>query len=176
MQRLPLSHIVKLSVIVAVAMLFFAAVLLPVDQAVARAPATMPAFTLPSATDDSVIDSSQQAGKVLLINFWATWCGPCREEIPSLLKLRAEYQHEGFEIIGISLDMGSRMTVAKFAKKMSISYPIAMGTPKVARSFGGIMGIPQSFLVDRHGNIVKSYAGMIDHDVLKKDITTLMAK
>ncbi len=174
MQRRSLLHITKLPAVLA--MLFLALALAPAGRAVAGAPATMPAFTLPSATEDTAIDSSALAGKVLLINFWATWCGPCREEIPSLIKLMADHQQQGFEIIGISMDLGSRQTVAKFAQKLSINYPLAMGTPKVARSFGGIIGIPQSFLVDRQGNIVKSYAGMIDHDVLEKDISTLVAK
>lgn len=174
MPRLCLFRINKLSAIVT--MLFIAIVLAQAGQAEAKAPATMPSFTLPSATDDTVIDSSQQAGKVLLINFWATWCGPCREEIPSLIKLRDEYHHEGFEIIGISMDEGGRAVISKFAQKVSINYPIAMSTPKVARSFGGIIGIPQSFLVDRHGNIVKSYSGMIDRDALEKDITALLKK
>lgn len=175
MQRLSLFHTIKLSSAI-ITMLFIAFSLAPAGRAEAKAPATMPAFTLPSATDDAVIDSSQQVGKVLLINFWATWCGPCREEIPSLIKLRSEYQHEGFEIIGISLDESGRAAISKFAKKVSINYPIAMGTPKVARAFGGIIGIPQSFLVDRHGNIVKSYAGMIELDALEKDITSLLKK
>ena len=172
--RLTLSRTVKLSAILAI--LLSAVVLAPASRALARAPKTMPAFTLPSATNDSVIDSSSLTGKVLLINFWATWCGPCREEIPTLIKLRDDYQHEGFEVIGISMDLGSRGTVAKFVKKVSIDYPVAMGTPKVARSFGGILGIPQSFLVDRQGNIVKSYAGMIEQDVLEKDLTKFLAK
>lgn len=174
MQRPVLFHTVKLSAILA--LLFIAGLLAPAGRALARAPETMPAFTLPSATNDTVIDSSSQAGKVLLINFWATWCGPCREEIPSLKKLWAEHRSQGFEVIGISMDMGSRDTVAKFAKKYSIAYPIAMGTPKVARSFGGIIGIPQSYLVDRQGKIVRSYSGMINLDVLEKDIAKMLAK
>ena len=156
--------------------LLFGAILMGVSGAEAKAPETMPHFTLPSATDETVIDSNSHAGKVLLINFWATWCGPCREEIPSLVKLRNEHEKEGFEIIGISMDDGGRAMLTKFSQKLGISYPIAMGTPKVARSFGGIFGIPQSFLVNRQGKIVKSYAGLIDEDVFEKDITSLLAQ
>lgn len=160
----------------ALVVILFFAVFLSARGAEAKSPETMPHFTLPSATDETVIDSNQHSGEVLLINFWATWCGPCREEIPSLIKLRNEHRKEGFEVIGISMDEGGRAMISMFSEKFAISYPIAMGTPKVARSFGGIIGIPQSFLVDRQGKIVKSYAGLVDHDVFEKDITSLLAK
>ena len=159
-----------------VALLFFMVLLSAWGGAEAKPPESMPHFTLPSATDETVIDSNQHAGKVLLINFWATWCGPCREEIPSLIKLRDDHKDEGFEVIGISMDEGNRTLISRFSEKLAITYPIAMGTPKVARSFGGIIGIPQSFLVDRQGKIVKSYAGLIEHDVFEKDITSLLSK
>ena len=136
----------------------------------------MPSFTLASAVDDSVIDSNSLAGKVLLINFWATWCGPCREEIPSLIELRKEFGKDGFEVVGISMDEGGRRLVSRFSEKMNINYPLVMGNSKVARAFGGIIGIPQSFLVDRDGKIVNSYAGLINHDVLEKDIKELLAR
>lgn len=175
MQRRQILQIVKQPIFLAI-LLLFAAVMAAGRVAEAKAPETMPHFTLPSATDDTVIDSNNHAGKVLLINFWATWCGPCREEIPSLVQLRNEHSKEGFEVIGISMDEGGRAMISRFAQKLAITYPIAMGTPKVARSFGGIIGIPQSFLVNRQGKIVKSYAGLIDHDVFEKDITSLLAK
>jgi len=136
----------------------------------------MPEFTLASAVDDSAVDSKQYSGKVLLVNFWATWCGPCREEIPSLIKLRENLGKDGFEVIGIAMDEGGRAAISRFSKKVGITYPLALGTPKVARAFGGIIGIPQSFLVDREGRIVKSYAGLIDHDVLEQDIMKLIAR
>lgn len=149
---------------------------LAADNCFARAPEMMPSFALASAVDDSVVDSGSHSGKVLLVNFWATWCGPCREEIPSLIKLREDLGKDGFEIIGISMDEGGRSMVSRFSKKMRITYPLAMGNSKVARAFGGIIGIPQSFLVDRGGKIVKSYAGLIDHDVFESDIKKLLAR
>jgi len=142
----------------------------------AAAPDKMPEFTLASAVDDSAVDSKQYSGKVLLVNFWATWCGPCREEIPSLIKLREDLGKDGFEVIGIAMDEGGRTAISRFSEKAGITYPLALGTPKVARAFGGIIGIPQSFLVDREGKIVKSYAGLIDHDVLEQAIMKLVAR
>lgn len=156
--------------------IFFVTLVTAATTVQAKAPEFMPEFTLPSAVDDSVIDSKNHAGQVLLINFWATWCGPCREEIPSLIKLREEYGKNGFEVIGVSMDEGGRGLVSRFSKKFEINYPIAMGTPKVARAFGGIIGIPQSFLVDRQGKIVKKYGGLVDHDVLARDIKVLLER
>ena len=158
--------------------LFAALVLSPLaaESSYARTPSVMPEFTLASAVDDSVVDSRHHTGKVLLVTFWATWCGPCREEIPSLIKLRQELGKDGFEVIGISMDEGGRALVSRFAKKQAINYPLAMGNPKVARAFGGIIGIPQSFLVDRSGKIVKSYAGLTDHDVFARDIMEQLAR
>lgn len=174
MQRMRIFQTVRRSAFVVV--LFFSFFSAAWGVAEAKSPEDMPHFTLPSATDESVVESNQHAGKVLLINFWATWCGPCREEIPSLIKLRNDHQDEGFEVIGISMDEGGRGVISRFSQKYAISYPVAMGTPKVARAFGGIIGIPQSFLVDRQGKIVKSYAGLIDHDVFEQDIVPLLAK
>jgi thiol-disulfide isomerase/thioredoxin len=173
MNREPFHRISFLLCLLAIFSLTFVAVARTVQ---AKAPDLMPEFTLPSAVDDSVIDSKNHAGQVLLINFWATWCGPCREEIPSLIKLRDEHGKNGFEVIGISMDGGGRGLVSRFSKKFEINYPLAMGTPKVARAFGGIIGIPQSFLVDRQGKIVKSYGGLINHDVLDRDIKALLER
>lgn len=140
----------------------------------AGVPEQMPQFALPSAIDDTVIDSSQHKGKILLINFWATWCGPCREEIPSLVSLQSEHGAKGFSVIGIAMDESSRKAVDKFAKKTGITYPVAMGNTKTARAFGGIAGIPQSFLVNRDGIVVKSYMGLVEKDQLEQDIAPLL--
>lgn len=142
----------------------------------AKAPEQMPEFALPSALDDTVIDSNTQRGKVLLINFWATWCGPCRIEIPSLIQLHEQFKDRGFSVIGISMDNGNRKIVTHFAKKMEINYPIAMGSSKTARAFGGIIGIPVSFLVDQEGKIIKSYTGLVTHDLMEQDISQLFPR
>lgn len=136
-------------------------------------PERMPDFALPSAVDDTVIDSRHHKGKILLVNFWATWCGPCREEIPSLVTLQAEHAGQGFSVIGIAMDESSRNGVDKFAKRAGITYPIAMGNSKIARDFGGISGIPQSFLINREGIVVKRYMGLVEKDQLEQDISAL---
>ncbi len=162
----------SLSQFLATATVFLLA-LLPATL-LAAAPPVMPAFSLPSATDDGVVASGQHQGKVLLINFWATWCAPCREEIPTLIKLHDKYKAKGFTVIGISMDDGSRRLVRRFVTKSGITYPVAMGNSKTARAFGGVFGIPQSFLVDRQGRIVKSYMGLVEPEIIEHDLSALL--
>lgn len=102
-------------------------------------------------------------GKLLLINFWATWCPPCMEEIPHLEKLFQNYAKKGLMVLGISVDEAGREHVQRFIKKNGISYPIAMSQKKLEKDFGGIRGIPTSFLIDRSGKIVKKWVGYRDY-------------
>jgi cytochrome c biogenesis protein CcmG, thiol:disulfide interchange protein DsbE len=100
------------------------------------------------------------ANKVVVVDFWATWCGPCREEIPHLNKLYSELKGKGFEIVGISMDEGGTDVVKDFAKELRIQYPIVMGNEKDAEAFGGILGLPTTFIIDRQGNVAKKYIGL----------------
>jgi thiol-disulfide isomerase/thioredoxin len=100
------------------------------------------------------------ASKVVIVDFWATWCGPCREEIPHLNELYSELKGRGLEIVGISMDTDGTDGVKDFARQFRIQYPIVMGDEKVAESFGGIMGLPTTFIIDRKGRIAKKYIGL----------------
>ena len=144
-----------------------------VNGLLASAESKMPNFTLPSVVDGEIIDTRNLEGNVSLINFFATWCGPCRREIPELIKLQDKYGEEHFSVVGISVDRGKK-TLAKFVKKMKINYPVALGDKKVTKEFGGVDGIPASFLVDRTGNVVKSYSGYIDPLVFHDDVARMM--
>jgi thiol-disulfide isomerase/thioredoxin len=135
-----------------------------------QAASRMPDFKLASVTDEGQIDSGNYQGQVLLINFFATWCPPCRYEIPSLIKLQKEFGPENFSVIGISLDQGDVKMVGGFVERLKVNYPVAMGNPEIARGFGGVIGIPASFLVDRQGNIVKSYPGYTEYAIFADDI------
>nr|MDA8163626.1 TlpA disulfide reductase family protein [Desulfobacteraceae bacterium] len=128
--------------------------------------APMPSFKI-SAVKGGDIDSHQYHGKVLLINFFATWCPPCRQEIPSLIELQKEFGPKGLSVIGISVDQGGSGIVKKLVEKLGINYPVGMGTGRVADDFGGVVGIPMTFLVDRQGNMVKTYQGLIDEAQVK---------
>lgn len=140
----------------------------------AQATTKAPQFALPSAIDGSLIDMKSYSGKVVLINFFTTWCPPCRQEIPTLNQLQEKYDAKGFSVIGISLDESSSKIVVKFIKKMKVNYPVAMADDKTTRDFGGVIGIPTSFLIDQKGNIAKRYDGYVTHDLLEKDIGSLL--
>lgn len=140
----------------------------------AQAATKMPPFNLPSVKDGAIVKSSGYQGKAMLINFFATWCPPCRKEIPSLIQLQKDYGAKGFIVIGISTDQGGASLVDKFAQKMEINYPVLMGDAKTPASFGGILGIPTSFLVNREGNVVKRYDGYVDHQTLVNDLNAIL--
>lgn len=97
-------------------------------------------------------------GKVVILNFWATWCPPCRQEIPDLIRLQAEYGGQ-LQIFGASADDNPR-DVVNFYRSSGINYPVVMATSQMASAYGGITGIPASFVIDREGNIVQAVVGM----------------
>ena len=134
----------------------------------------MPEFSLSSALDGKKVNSKDFSGKVLLITFFATWCPPCRQEIPTLIKLQNELGPKGFSVIGLSVDEKGPKVVVKMIKKDKINYPVLMAKGKTARAFGGVAGIPTSFLVDRQGMIVKRYPGYVPHALLAKDIKNIL--
>ena len=101
-------------------------------------------------------------GKILLVDFWATWCGPCKETIPDLVRLQDRYRKDGLVVIGISLDVQGEAAVAAFAKQYRMNYTVLLGDDRTVRAFGGIVGIPTSFVVDRRGRIVKRFVGVVD--------------
>ncbi|HEB50820.1 MAG TPA: TlpA family protein disulfide reductase [Desulfobulbus sp.] len=141
---------------------------------VAGAAVNMPDFALPSALDGKVVKSSSFRGKAMLVTFFATWCPPCRQEIPTLKKLQEEYGDKGFSVIGLSVDEGGPKVVAKLIRKEAINYPVLMADRATANDFGGIAGIPTSFLINRKGHVVKRYPGYVPHALLVKDIESIL--
>lgn len=115
-------------------------------------------------------------GKVVLLNFWATWCPACKEDIAILEILNREYKNSGLEIIGISLDKKGLGEVDSFVQQMKIPYTILMGDESVVKSYGGFKGVPTSFLLDKEGRIVKKYSGQINHEVVSSDLKTLFGE
>ncbi|RLC42708.1 MAG: hypothetical protein DRH51_00130 [Candidatus Coatesbacteria bacterium] len=120
----------------------------------------MPSFTI-TGIDGSKVTSEQFEGKVLIIDFWATWCKPCVFSIPHLIEIKDEYEGDDFDVLGISLDRGPNAIekVKEFASQLGINYTVAMGNQDVANAFGGIPAIPTMFLIDQDGNIVKKWVG-----------------
>jgi len=134
----------------------------------------MPEFELPSALGGKIVKSKDYSGKVLLVTFFATWCPPCRQEVPTLIQLQTDYESKGFSVIGLSVDDKGKKVVAKMIKKEKVNYPILMAKGKTARDFGGVVGIPVSFLVNKQGIIVKRYTGYVQKSLLEKDIKNIL--
>jgi thiol-disulfide isomerase/thioredoxin len=119
--------------------------------------ALAPDFTLKTLDGQEII-LSQLKGKVVLLDFWATWCGPCREAIPHLIQLYKAYRENGFEVIGMSLDKGDGEVVRNFAKSMDIPYPIVMAPEEVVRNYR-VTSIPTTFILDKEGKIRQRITG-----------------
>lgn len=136
----------------------------------------MPRFTLPSVIDGGAVDSDDFKGKVLLVTFFAIWCPPCLEEIPALIKLQNTFGQAGFSVIGLSVDESGPEPVKRLVAKAGINYSVLMADAGVAQGFGGVTGIPVTFLVDRQGRIVSRYIGYNDYAVFKNDIETILNK
>ena len=129
--------------------------------------------------DGKNVSLSEYKGKVILVNFWATWCDPCRAEIPWLIELQQKYGPKGFAVLGIALDEEGKSVVAPFVakerfdvegQKLPMSYEILIGNDDAADKFGGLFGYPTSILISREGKQIKRITGIIDYDEVSKTI------
>ena len=151
----------------------FAAAVRPGTIQLVADPSPLPTLSM-QALDGRIITSDDLLGKVVLVNFWATWCGPCRAEIPDLIKLQARYPDQ-LQIIGVSADEGPVQVVKDFATEYGINYPIVMSTPELTRAFPGVMALPTSFIVDPEGRVVQTHVGLINPGVLEQETRFLAA-
>ncbi|MCL6480148.1 MAG: TlpA family protein disulfide reductase [Firmicutes bacterium] len=129
------------------------------------------------------IDLEMYKGKVVLVNFWATWCAPCRVEIPWLIAFQQKYAGRGFTVLGVAMDEEGREAVAPYVeqerfevngRQVAINYPILLGGEAVERQFDGLIGLPTSVLIDREGRRVRRVIGLIDHNRLAEEIEKLL--
>jgi thiol-disulfide isomerase/thioredoxin len=134
-----------------------------------------PNFSL-SSQNGKVIELAKLKGKIVLLNFWATWCPPCRAEIPDFIDVYSTYKSKGFEIVGIALDEEGWDKVAPFMKEAKINYPIVLGSRDITQAYGGIDGIPTTFIVDRDGNIVGQQVGILTKSALIKVLKKYLKK
>jgi thiol-disulfide isomerase/thioredoxin len=138
------------------------------------------AATHPFAPEFSLADLSGQKlelssyrGKVVLLDFWATWCTPCRTEIPRFMDLQNKYRDQGLQVIGISLD-DDKKPVGVFYQQFKINYPVAIGDASLAERYGGILGLPVNFLVGRDGRIYAKHVGQVDISLIEREINSLL--
>ncbi len=129
-----------------------------------------PQFTL-SDIEGRQLSLSHYRGKVVILDFWATWCPPCKKEIPDFISLQNQYASQGLQIIGIGLDEPS--AVASFARQNGINYPVAVGDDAIANLYGGVSGIPTTFIIDRNGTIKNRFEGFTDRSVFEAEIRKL---
>jgi thiol-disulfide isomerase/thioredoxin len=119
---------------------------------------------------------SSLRGKAVLLNFWATWCGPCKIEMPWFVELQKKYGPQGLQVIGVALDDAGVKAITAFARKMGVNYPILQGTERVADLYGGLAGLPTTFFLDRSGKVVDQVMGLesesLMEDAIKKSLGT----
>ena len=132
-----------------------------------------PAFSLTDITGKPLKLSDYQ-GKVVVLDFWATWCGPCRIEIPGFIELQKRYAAQGFTMIGISMD-DSPEPVVDFYKELQMNYPVAVGNDRLGELYGGMPGLPTTFLIGRDGRIYAKHVGATDPSVFETEIKELLA-
>jgi thiol-disulfide isomerase/thioredoxin len=172
--------LVALAVVVA-AMLYF-------GMHMSRRSAPPPLSTKASAAPDFTLESlngqqvslSDLRGKAVLLNFWATWCVPCKIETPWLVELQNQYGSQGLQVIGVAMDDSGKDDIAKFAQDMGVNYPVLLGKEAVGDAYGGVAFLPQSFFIGRDGKIVDKIIGLKGkgeiEDSIKKALDTEAAK
>lgn len=140
--------------------------------------AVAPDFTLTSL-DGKQVKLSDLRGKAVVLNFWATWCGPCKIEIPWLTDLQKQYQPQGVEIVGVAMDDDAEKKpddIRKFTQEMNVNYQILLGNEKVADEYGGVDALPTTYYIDRDGKIVNRVFGIIGHKEIEQNIQAAMKK
>lgn len=134
-----------------------------------------PGFSL-TTLDGKKVSLSDYKGKAVLVNFWATWCGPCKVEMPWFQEFQKEYAGQGLVILGLVDDVDAgKDTIAKVAQKAGVTYPILLADGKVQKAYGGVDVLPMSFYVDRNGVVVEETAGLGPKDEIEAHIKKAIA-
>lgn len=133
----------------------------------------IPSFARLTLNGDS-LRTADFSGKISLVNFWATWCGPCIVETPELVALQAEWAGRPFQVIGVSMDETGFEAVGQFAEDFHINYPQILDTGELADQFGGVWGLPTTFVVDQHGMIQSSYLGMFPFEEMRPKLDEML--
>jgi thiol-disulfide isomerase/thioredoxin len=136
---------------------------------------TAPDFELKSL-EGKTVKLSDYHGKAVLLNFWATYCGPCKVEMPWLVELQKQYGPEGLQIVGVAMDDASQDDIAKFAKDMGVNYPILVGKESVGDSYGGIQFLPATFYIGRDGKFIDRVFGLKGRSEIENEVKTALSR
>ena len=118
-----------------------------------------PDFAL-NTTSGKTLHLSDFRGKAVVLNFWATWCGPCKIEMPWFVDLQKKYEAQGLQVVGVAMDDSSKEDIDKFTQEMSVNYPIVIGKEATADSYGGLPALPTTLYIDREGKVVDRVIGL----------------
>ena len=124
--------------------------------------------------DGTEVKLSAYRGKVVMVNFWATWCVPCRFELPQILKLESAYHDKGLQIIGLSLDDPEPAEVSAFVKELKIDYPIGFSNAEILKDYGPVDAIPLTIIIDREGNVSSRHEGIMSYQEMEKSVKGLL--
>jgi len=119
------------------------------------------------------VDLNAYRGKVVLLNFWATWCAPCQMEMPRFVVWQSQYGAEGLQIIGVSMDDDPALA-HNLSAKLKLNYPVVMGDEKLGELYGGVLGLPVTFLIDRNGEIRARFQGETDLNAIDMQLKSLL--
>ena len=134
-----------------------------------------PYFSL-KTSDGKTIELAKLKGKAVVLNFWATWCPPCKREIPDLIQIYNKYEKKGFVIIGISIDQEGWDVVKPFIEKAKIPYPIVLADKNIIKDYGNFDGIPATFFIDSNGMIVDQQIGMLTKEIFETGVKAILPK
>jgi thiol-disulfide isomerase/thioredoxin len=175
--RNPLALVVV--AVIAAAMLYFGFHMArrsgPDAPAIVGKSTPAPDFTLEKLNGGN-LKLSDLRGKAVLLNFWATWCGPCKIETPWLVEMQNQYGNQGLQVVGVAMDDSGKDEISKFAKDMGVNYPVLLGKEAVGDEYGGVPALPESFFIGRDGKIVERIIGLKGkaeiEDAIKKALKT----
>jgi len=133
-----------------------------------------PDFTLASL-DGKTLKLSDYRGKAVLLNFWATWCEPCKIEMPWFADLQKKYEAQGLQVLGIAMDDATPKEIAEFAHKLGVNYPILLGKEEVGTKYGGVQYLPSTFYISRDGKIIDRVFGLVSRSEIESNIQKALA-
>jgi peroxiredoxin len=132
-----------------------------------------PEFSLKDS-DGRTVTLADYKGKVVLLNFWATWCGPCKVEIPWFVEFEQKYKDRGFAVLGVALDEEGWEVVKPYINEAKVNYRIIMGNDSIAQLYGGVDNLPTSFILDQNGRIASTHIGLVDKSNYENEISELL--